>query len=58
MLESIPGLLLAATIALTLILLPLLNEERRGERSGATEELHVRQHAKPPTPTTGDQPRR
>ncbi|MEN9935064.1 MAG: hypothetical protein RLZZ387_1643 [Chloroflexota bacterium] len=41
MLESIPGLLLASTIVLTLFLLPYLNEERR-ERTGLTEEIHVR----------------
>ena len=42
MIETIPGLLLAATIALTLILLQHLNEERRSERTGTTEELHIR----------------
>jgi hypothetical protein len=45
MLETIPGLLLAGAIALTLILLPHLNEERR-ERTGLTEEIHVRRDGK------------
>lgn len=42
MIDTIPGLLLAAMIALTLFLLPYLNEERRAERTGQTEEIHVR----------------
>ncbi|HWQ12497.1 MAG TPA: hypothetical protein VNL77_06850 [Roseiflexaceae bacterium] len=48
MIETIPGLLLAGTIALTLILLPHLNEERRGERTGTTEELHIRRDVEHP----------
>jgi hypothetical protein len=46
MLDTIPGLLLAGTIALTLILLPHLNDERRSERTGTTEEIHVRRDDK------------
>ncbi len=42
MIETIPGLLLAGAIALTLFLLPYLNDERRPERTGQTEEIHVR----------------
>jgi hypothetical protein len=44
MLESFPGLLLAAVIILTLILLPYINEERARptERTGRTEELHIK----------------
>jgi hypothetical protein len=42
MLELIPGLFLAAAIALALVLLPYLSDERRPERTGLTEELHVR----------------
>lgn len=42
MLEIMPGLFLAAAIALALVLLPYLNDERRQERSGLTEEIHVR----------------
>lgn len=45
MLESIPGLLLVVMIILTLILLPYLNEDlpRPSERSGRTDELHIKQ---------------
>jgi hypothetical protein len=42
MLETLPGLFLAAAIALALVLLPYLNDERRQERTGLTEEIHVR----------------
>jgi hypothetical protein len=42
MLDLIPALFLAAMIALTLWLLPLINEERKPERTGLTEEIHVR----------------
>ena len=47
MIESIPGLFLAAAIALTLILLPKLSEERRTERTGTTEEIHIRPKRSP-----------
>ena len=45
MLQSAPGLLLVIMIILTLILLPYLNEDfrRSSERTGRTEELHIKQ---------------
>ena len=43
MLQSYPGLLLVAMIILTLILLPYLNDDRPRERTGRTEELHIKQ---------------
>jgi hypothetical protein len=48
MLDTIPGLLLAGAITLTLILLPHLNDERRNERTGTTEEIHVRRDVERP----------
>ncbi|HNP71038.1 MAG TPA: hypothetical protein PLO33_03715 [Kouleothrix sp.] len=42
MLQSYPGLLLVAMIILTLILLPYLNDDRPRERTGRTEELHIK----------------
>jgi hypothetical protein len=44
MLETFPGLLLVIMIALTLILLPRLNEERSGRADATrrTEELHIK----------------
>lgn len=44
MLQSFPGLLLVVMIILTLILLPYLNEDRQRtpERTGRTEELHIK----------------
>ncbi len=44
MLQSLPGLLLVVMIILTLILLPFLNEDRprTPERTGRTEELHIK----------------
>lgn len=48
MMESFPGLLLVAMIILTLILLPYLNDDRArsSERTGRTEELHIKQKQK------------
>ena len=48
MLQSIPGLLLVLMIILTLILLPYLNRDlpRSSERTGRTEELHIKQRHK------------
>ena len=48
MLQSIPGLLLVLMIILTLILLPYLNRDlpRSSERTGRTEELHIKQRRK------------
>ena len=44
MLETFPGLLLVIMIAITLILLPRLNDERpsRNEPARRTEELHIK----------------
>jgi hypothetical protein len=44
MLETFPGLLLVIMIVLTLILLPHLNDDRQrpAERTGRTEELHIK----------------
>jgi hypothetical protein len=44
MLETFPGLLLVIMIVLTLILLPHLTEDRQrtSERTGRTEELHIK----------------
>ena len=44
MLETFPGLLLVAMIALTLILLPRLNDERprSADKTRRTEELHIK----------------
>lgn len=48
MLESFPGLLLVIMIVLTLVLLPYLNEDRRPtERTGRTEELHIKPKREP-----------
>jgi hypothetical protein len=45
MLEWFPGFLLVVMIVLTLVLLPYLNEDRprTPERTGRTEELHIKQ---------------
>ena len=44
MLESVPGLLLVIMIAITLILLPRLSDERpsRTDPNRRTEELHIK----------------
>jgi hypothetical protein len=44
MLQSIPGLLLVIMIMVTLMLLPYLSEDRprSSERTGRTEELHIK----------------
>jgi hypothetical protein len=44
MLQSLPGLLLVVMIILTLILLPYLSDDRQRtpERTGRTEELHIK----------------
>lgn len=45
MLETLPGLFLVVMIALTLILLPRLNDDNSrssGERRRITEELHIK----------------
>jgi hypothetical protein len=43
MLESFPGIFLVFMIILTLVLLPYLSDERqRSERTGRTEELHIK----------------
>jgi len=44
MLQSVPGLLLVIMIVLTLILLPYLSDDRprQQERTGRTEELHIK----------------
>ena len=41
MLESIPGLLLVVMITLTLMLLPILNDDRTPESRQATEEIRL-----------------
>jgi hypothetical protein len=45
MLESFPGILLFVMIIITLILLPYLNDDRprTSERTGRTDELHIKQ---------------
>jgi hypothetical protein len=45
MLETFPGLLLVIMIAITLILLPRLSDDRAGrtETTRRTEELHIKQ---------------
>lgn len=49
MVQTYPGLLLVAMIILTLILLPYLSDDRArpGERTGRTEELHIKPKRKP-----------
>ena len=44
MLVSFPGLFLVLMIIVTLVLLPYLNEDRQRttERTGRTEELHIK----------------
>ncbi len=44
MLKTVPGLLLFVMIVLTLVLLPYLNGERprSGDRTGRTDELHIK----------------
>ncbi len=43
MLVSFPALLLVIMIILTLVLLPYLNDDRpKPERTGRTEELHIK----------------
>ncbi len=44
MLQTFPGLLLVIMIILTLILLPYLADDRKRtpERTGRTEELHIK----------------
>ena len=41
MLESIPGLLLAVMITITLIALPYLSEDRPSKARPATEEIRI-----------------
>ncbi|HEU5101350.1 MAG TPA: hypothetical protein VFU22_20145 [Roseiflexaceae bacterium] len=49
MLVSFPGLFLVFMIVLTLVLLPYLNEDRQRtcERTGRTEELHIKPKREP-----------
>ena len=48
MLESFPGLFLVFMIVLTLVLLPYLSDDRqRHERTGRTEELHIKPKREP-----------
>ena len=48
MLESFPGLFLVFMIVLTLVLLPYLSDDRpRSERTGRTEELHIKPKREP-----------
>ena len=44
MLESFPGLFLVFMIVLTLVLLPYLSDDRQrpSDRTGRTEELHIK----------------
>jgi hypothetical protein len=44
MVASFPGVLLVAMIILTLVLLPYLNDDRQrtNERTGRTDELHIK----------------
>ena len=46
MLETFPGLFLVIMIAITLILLPRLNDERLppSDKTRRTEELHIKRH--------------
>jgi len=48
MFESFPGLFLVFMIVLTLVLLPYLSDDRqRPERTGRTEELHIKPKREP-----------
>jgi hypothetical protein len=48
MLESFPGFFLVFMIILTLVLLPYLSDDRqRSERTGRTEELHIKPKREP-----------
>ena len=49
MLESFPGLFLVFMIVLTLVLLPYLSDDRqhKSERTGRTEELHIKPKREP-----------
>jgi hypothetical protein len=48
MIESFPGLFLVFMIVLTLVLLPYLSDDRqRSERTGRTEELHIKSQREP-----------
>lgn len=42
MLETFPGLLLVIMIAITLILLPRLNDDRASDRTRRTEEIYTK----------------
>jgi hypothetical protein len=46
---TLPGLFLVFMIILTLVLLPYLNDDRQrtSERTGRTEELHIKPKNKP-----------
>ena len=41
MLESLPGLFLVVMIAITLLLLPYISDEKATEQRGATEEIRI-----------------
>ena len=49
MLVSFPGIFLVFMIILTLVLLPYLNDDhqRSSERTGRTEELHIKPKREP-----------
>ena len=49
MLVSFPGLFLVFMITLTLVLLPYLNDDRprTSERTGRTDELHIKPKREP-----------
>jgi len=48
MLELLPGLFLGFMIVLTLVLLPYLSDDRqRSDRTGRTEELHIKPTREP-----------
>ncbi len=49
MLESFPGLFLVFMIVLTLVLLPYLSDDRQrtNDRTGRTEELHIKPKREP-----------
>jgi len=49
MLESFPGLFLVFMIVLTLVLLPYLSDDhqRSSDRTGRTEELHIKPKREP-----------
>ncbi len=48
MFESFPGLFLVFMIVLTLVLLPYLSDDRqRPDRTGRTEELHIKPKREP-----------